>query len=240
MRRVRIGCAGWALPAAHKASFPEKGTHLERYARVFSTVEINSSFYRPHRPDTYARWADAVPEEFRFTAKVPKEITHLRRLRDADAPLERFLSEVTRLETKLGALLVQLPASFKFDAGPVKNFLGSLRARHGGQVAWEARHASWFTPEALKALRDFNVAAVAADPAVVETAAHPDGSLDFAYFRLHGSPRLYYSEYPPEYLHALAARLKAFEGPVYCIFDNTAEQAAIPNALETMRALGSE
>jgi uncharacterized protein YecE (DUF72 family) len=225
------GCAGWALSSAVKPFFPDAGTHLERYARVFSAVEINSSFYRPHRKETYARWAASTPPGFRFTAKVPREITHALRLRGAEAALEKFLAEVAGLGDRLGALLVQLPPSAAFDAEVAREFLRIFRERFAGRIAWEARHASWFAPAAMELLSEWEVASVAADPAVVPAAGVPGAFEGFAYFRLHGSPRLYYSNYSEEFLRALAARLRGFAGDVFCIFDNTAEGAAVPNAL---------
>ena len=77
---ILIGTAGWSLPGAHFGLFPRDGSHLERYATRFSCVEINSSFYRPHRQETYARWAASVPENFRFAVKMPRTITHHARL----------------------------------------------------------------------------------------------------------------------------------------------------------------
>ena len=106
---IRVGCAGWGVPKEHAERFPEAGSHLERYARRFPAVEINSSFYCPHRPATYARWAASVPPGFRFAVKVPREITHLRRLADPEEPLHRFLAECGALEEALGPLLVQIP-----------------------------------------------------------------------------------------------------------------------------------
>src|SRR5690349_10468566 len=94
MATVRIGTAGWSIPKPHAGHFPTAGSHLERYGAVLDAVEINSSFYRPHRPATYERWAASVPEDFRFAVKVPKAITHERRLDGADDLLDRFLSEV--------------------------------------------------------------------------------------------------------------------------------------------------
>jgi len=241
---IRIGCAGWSLSTEHKSRFPEEGTHLERSARVFSTVEINSSFYRPHRPDTYRRWADSVPDNFRFTAKVPKEITHVLRLQKAEKPLEKFLLEVANLGEKLGALLVQLPPSLILDQKAARKILTEFRNSFSGRIAWEARHVSWFSSEARNLLGEFKVAIVRADPVVagspdpLEADAEESGA-SFAYFRLHGSPRIYYSAYSPEYLTALAARLWRQAGEVYCIFDNTASGAAVPNALELMDILKS-
>ncbi|MGZ8413013.1 MAG: DUF72 domain-containing protein, partial [Gemmatirosa sp.] len=102
----RIGTAGWSLPKAEQHAFPGEGTHLERYAARFPAVEINSSFYRPHRPATYARWAASVPADFRFAVKVPRTITHERRLRDVDDLLDAFLGEARGLGASLGCLLV--------------------------------------------------------------------------------------------------------------------------------------
>ena len=92
---VGVGCAGWSIPREHAALFPEAGTHLARYVQRLSAVEINSSFYRPHRPATYARWAASVPEHFRFSVKdAPRTITHQKRLADVD-DLRDQLSDVS-------------------------------------------------------------------------------------------------------------------------------------------------
>src|SRR3712207_233027 len=91
---ARIGTAGRSIPKEHAAPFPATGSHLERYARTLNAVEINLSFYRPHRTATYERWAALVPEEFRFGVKIPKAITHERRLKNAGDLLDRFLLEV--------------------------------------------------------------------------------------------------------------------------------------------------
>ncbi len=240
---VRVGCAGWSIPGEHAGRFPEAGSHLARYARRFSAVEVNSSFYRPHRPSTYARWAAATPEGFAFSLKVPREITHERRLVDADGPLDRFLAETAALGSRRGPLLVQLPPSLAFDAGAVDTFFAALRRRHTGAVACEPRHPSWFTPEAGRLLGDREVARVAADPAVVPQAAEPGGWGGLVYRRLHGSPKVYYSAYPAGFLEALAARIagEADAAPVWCIFDNTAAGAATSDSLaveEEIRRLG--
>src|SRR4051812_37944053 len=167
---VRVGCAGWSIPREHAGLFPEAGSHLVRYAQRFPAVEVNSSFYRPHRPSTYARWAAETSEDFAFSIKVPKEVTHKRRLADADEPLDRFLAETAALGAKRGPLLIQLPPSLAFDAGTARSFFAGLRHRYGGTVACEPRHPSWFESEADRLLSDREVARVAADPAVVPQA----------------------------------------------------------------------
>ena len=88
---LRVGCAGWAIPSQHAHAFPAQGTHLERYAQRFTGVEVNSSFYRPHRPTTYVRWAASVPDQFQFAVKMPREITHTRRLVEVTAPARALL-----------------------------------------------------------------------------------------------------------------------------------------------------
>jgi uncharacterized protein YecE (DUF72 family) len=239
MNEVRVGCAGWSIPKAHASHFPETGSHLSRYAQRFRAVEINSSFYRPHRPSTYARWAEETPERFEFAIKMPREITHGRRLTDATDPLDRFLAETEELGAKRGPLLVQLPPSLTFRDQTVGAFFEALRQRYDGLLACEPRHPSWFAPEVESRLRGFKVARVAADPAVVTQAAEPGGWDGLSYYRLHGSPQIYYSEYQPAYLDALTKRLAeaAATAPTWCIFDNTAEGAATEDALTVTRQL---
>jgi uncharacterized protein YecE (DUF72 family) len=114
-RHIFIGTAAWAIPKTYHDAFSKEGSHLVRYASRFDGVEINSSFYRPHRLSTYQRWAGDVPDHFRFAVKMPKTITHDSRLRDIREPLLRFLGEIAGLGDKLGPVLIQLPPSLKFD-----------------------------------------------------------------------------------------------------------------------------
>ncbi|HEU5100962.1 MAG TPA: DUF72 domain-containing protein [Roseiflexaceae bacterium] len=239
---LHVGCAGWSIPREYAEQFPAKGTHLQRYAQRLPAVEINSSFYRPHRPETYARWADSVPERFAFAVKVPREITHVRRLREIAEPLDRFLSETQALGAKLGPLLVQLPPSLRFDAALAEAFWATLRARFGGGVVCEPRHASWFTDQAERVLVAAQVARVAADPAPVPQAAQPGGWPGLVYYRLHGSPEMYTSAYAGDELEALVRKLRAGaqDAPSWCIFDNTALGAATANALHVWRRLGAD
>lgn len=221
-----IGTAGWSIPAAYKDRFPATGTHLEKYAARLTAVEINSSFYRPHQRKTYERWAASVPDDFRFAVKVPRSITQDRRLKEYDDLLRRFADEVSGLGGKLGVLLAQLPPSLVYDAQAAAAFFTGLRKL--GAVACEPRHASWFTPQADAALEKLKVARVAADPPRAPGDGVPGGWRGFAYWRLHGSPKIYYSDYPQAALDALAPKL----GPKdWCIFDNTAAFAATGNAL---------
>ena len=211
-------------------------------------AEINSSFYRSHRRATWERWAASTPDEFRFSVKMSKRITHEAKLQNTGAMLLSFFDEVSALNAgsvpKLGTVLVQLPPKLAFDEGTVREFLDTLRELHSGPVAFEPRHASWFTGEADRLLRDFEVARVAADPPKgASLAASPGGDTGMRYRRLHGSPRTYYSEYDETYLIALAAQLDAEavrwpEGESWVIFDNTALGHAAANALRLQQLLG--
>ena len=232
---LRIGTAGWSLPRAWQGAFPVYGSHLQRYAKVFAGVEINSSFYRQHRRSTYERWAASVPPHFRFAVKLPRAITHDQSLVAADVLLDVFLEEASGLGEKLGPLLVQLPPSQSFDAARAHEFFSCLRDRHGGLVGCEPRHPTWFTDDANELLVRHRVARVAADPACVPNAAQPGGWSGLKYFRLHGSPRMYYSAYSAGYLAMIRAALDVSSmtpSEVWCMFDNTTLGAATGNALE--------
>ena len=239
LKTIHVGTAGWSLPAEQRDHFGAGASILARYATRLNAVEINSSFYRPHRPATYARWAESVPGDFRFAVKMPKAITHERRLVDCEALVERFLGEAGALGNKLGPLLVQLPPSLKFDPKIVRAFFAGLHSQFDGGVVCEPRHASWFEERAGEILAELRIAIAAADPARVPGAEQPGGDPGVAYFRWHGSPRIYYSNYEPQQLDSLRSRMEveAQDTDVWCIFDNTAAGAATANALELMGRL---
>lgn len=235
-RPAYIGTAGWNIPAPYAADFRDGGTHLQRYASRLNAVEINSSFYRSHRRQTYERWAASVPRDFCFAVKIPKEITHERGLLESEAPLDRFAGELAGLGASLGVLLVQLPPSLVFDAAVAIKFFDHLQARFERRVAvaCEPRHGSWFTREADTILSSQEVARVAADPPRCAADGEPGGWRGLHYFRLHGSPRIYYSNYDERALERIHRDLEAGSAraaATWCIFDNTAASAALGNAL---------
>ncbi|MDB5691790.1 MAG: hypothetical protein JWO81_853 [Alphaproteobacteria bacterium] len=233
MNERRIGTAGWTIPRAVADHFPAEGSALERYASVFTCAEINSSFHRAHRESTWARWADSVPADFAFSAKLPKEITHRRRLVDCEALVAQALAEMRPLGARLRILLVQLPPSLAFDAEATERFLTGLRAHWEGGLACEPRHASWFGAEAEALLTRHHAARVAADPPPAEGAEAPGGWPGLVYYRLHGSPAKYRSSYDDGRLETITARIAATgDAPAWCIFDNTASSAATADALK--------
>ena len=207
---------------------------MERYSQVFNSCEINSSFYRPHKTETWERWAKSVPAEFRFSVKAPRSITHEAKLNCSSESLSSFLQQIKFLYDKLGPVLIQLPPSLGFEHSRARRFLSLLRESYGGDVVWEPRHASWFDDRVDDLLKEFHIARVAADPPCVPAASRPGGAASLVYFRLHGSPRRYYSVYSNEFLGLLCGQLAnlATNSRVWCVFDNTASGSAIQNALE--------
>lgn len=179
----------------------------------------------------------------RFSVKLPRQITHERRLVDCAQPLSAFLADARLLGPQLGCVLVQLPPSLAFDPNAAGAFLGQLRARHEGDVALEPRHASWFAPQADALLVAHRIARVLADPVRHEAGRRPGGWHGLVYLRLHGSPRVYDSAYEAALLQALAQRMtqEANAGRrVWCIFDNAASGAAAGNALDLLHALSAK
>ncbi|MGF6492214.1 uncharacterized protein YecE (DUF72 family) [Luteibacter sp. 621] len=226
------------MPADRGVEPLSAGSHLERYARVFGCVEVNSSFYRPHREVTYARWASAVPPWFRFSVKVPRAITHDARLRQTGPLLDAFLAQASGLGEKLACLLVQLPPSLPFDAPVAHAFFEALRDRTTVPVVLEPRHRSWFTDSAYKVGRGFGVDWVYAHPRPAGSdGVHLPVPTRLLYLRLHGAPDLYRSSYDASFLEEMAVRLinaKRAGLSTWCVFDNTAHGHAIPNARDLL------
>jgi uncharacterized protein YecE (DUF72 family) len=245
---IRIGTAGWTLPKEHAHHFPEQGTHLERNAAILNCVEINSSFHRPHMLKTWQRWAACTPDDFRFAVKMPKTITHQAKLINTGALLQPFLQQATGLGEKLGPILIQLPPKLAYDEGLAHEFLTTFRelypmdAGAPNYAVLEPRHATWFTPAVDRLLRDFAISRVAADPPKGSPiAGKPGGWQPLHYYRLHGAPRTYYSDYGDAFLKSFAGHLltetPSITRETWVIFDNTALGHATANALALRKEL---
>jgi uncharacterized protein YecE (DUF72 family) len=231
---IRVGTAGWSIPRESRDCFASEGSILERYGAVFNCVEINSTFYSTHRRTTYERWAQSVPENFAFSVKAPREITHVRKLANCAPALTQFVAETSALGRKREVLLVQLPPSLAYNATVAGDFFDGLRSIYEGDVAFEPRHASWFDPAVEAWLDSIGISRVAADPPPASQKFGPGGSRRLVYYRLHGSPHTYYSAYEPEAIVRIGSALAAAPR-AWCVFDNTAAGAAIPNALQMAR-----
>ena len=221
-----VATAAWSIPKAVAERFAAEGSGLSRYASLFKGVEVNSTFYRRHKPSTFARWAESVPEDFRFAVKIPKEITHLRAMRDIGPSFETFLEDISPLADRRGPLLCQLPPSLAFAPAEMEAALATMRKADSGRIVIEVRHGSWASPSATALLERYAMDRVLADPALVWSRA--DFAAPPCYIRLHGKPKVYYSSYTQEEIRDFA-RLLAPDS--WCVFDNTASGAAIENAL---------
>ncbi|MBV6801610.1 DUF72 domain-containing protein [Xanthomonas euvesicatoria pv. euvesicatoria] len=237
---IRIGISGWRYARWRGTFYPAglaQRRELEYAAGCFPSVEINGSFYSLQRPDSFQRWHDETPEDFVFSVKGPRFVTHMKRLRDCEQALANFFaSGILRLGAKLGPVLWQLPPTLRFDAELLDAFLGSLprdseaalaRARKRDTAlmqgrsalaidrnrpirhALEVRHDSFCDPACMRLLRRHNVAVVVADTAG-KFPYMEDVSADFVYVRLHGDAQLYASGYSDTALDRWAARIAAW------------------------------
>ena len=237
--KLYTGTAGWGNPPTEREHRAPEISHLQHYAAHFNAVEINSSFYRSHARETYERWCASTPAGFRFSVKMPRSITHESCLKHCRKELQQFLQETAGLGRKLGVILVQTPASLAFDRAVATRFFKTLAEASTARIAFEPRHPSWFEPGAEATLSDLSVSRVVADPAKCDGAGEPPRDAHLVYYRLHGSPRMYYSAYTEEYLTSLNKRIKALRDEskeVWCMFDNTARHASWDNALSVTRA----
>jgi uncharacterized protein YecE (DUF72 family) len=236
---IRIGVSGWRYPPWRGQFYPEglpQRRELEYISRVFSTIELNGSFYSLQRPEGYAAWYADTPPGFVFGVKGGRFITHMRKLRDVGEPLANFFaSGLFNLKEKLGPVLWQFPPIFKYDRARIEPFLEMLPhdteaacALACKRSAWmkgrtrltidrkrelrhaiEVRHESFCDPSFIELLRDHNIALV-----VAETAGRwpmiQDVTADFVYIRLHGDRELYRSGYGDEALERWARRIRAW------------------------------
>jgi len=203
---IRTGMAGWIFEDWRKGKFYPEGLkqkeELHFASRAVTAIEINATFYRNQKPESFEAWADQTPETFVFTVKGNQTVTHIKRLKDVEEPVELFFKSVTALGKRLGAVCWQLPPNFKLDLPRIEKFL-SLLPKDIRQ-AIEVRSKAFAVPEFIDLLRAHNVALVVAD-----TTEWPylDQTADFTYCRLQGPPGG--DHYEPVELNAWADRFKA-------------------------------
>lgn len=243
-KSMRIGTAGWTIPTYLKNDFALEGSHLERYSQVFNSVEINSSFYRDHKSETYAKWNLLTPKNFRFSVKLSRYFTQEKRLEEAGIRLQQTLEGISHLKEKWGVLLIQLPPRLAFSYDVVKRFIDELRHFYTGPAVWEPRHPSWACLEAIDLFNRYEMSKVFADPEpcpLPEELLLASSTKALRYFRLHGSPEIYKSHYTEETMISIVHEIQksplfnssqAVPSNTWVIFDNTTYGYATQNALE--------
>ena len=235
---LRIGTSGWSYRHWRGVLYPvgaKSPDYLRLYARVFATVELNASFYRMQRAETYRKQAEAVPEGFVLAVKAHRSITHEMRLEGVETRWREFVSSAAALGEKLGPVLLQLPPSFHCRPDLLEAFLGERRRDRceAPRLAFEFRHASWFDSGIIGLLRAHGAALVVAD-----SSRYPRAPLEItaplAYLRFHGLEALFASSYSDAQLREWARRIREWLAAgldVYAYFNNDAEGCAVRNAL---------
>ena len=227
-----IGTSGWHYDHWRDRFYPEKLTKakwLEFYASHFTTVELNNTFYRLPSEAAFVNWRDSSPANFAFAVKVSRFITHIKRLKNTEEAVEKFVTAAKILGEKLGPLLYQLPPNMHRNDEVLESFLSTLP--RGMRHVFEFRHESWLNEDVFDVLHKYNIGFCVFD--MPEVSCPLVATADFAYVRFHGSTGLYESCYSDEELADwakklanLAASLKA----VYIYFNNDAEAFAVKNA----------
>ena len=207
---------------------------LAWYAREFHTVEINNSFYRLPEEKTFKDWASTVPAGFLFAVKASRFLTHIKRLKDAEGPINLFFSRALHLGPKLGPVLFQLPPRWKADPGRLREFLDLLPREH--TYAIEFRDDTWYAPQIYELLQQHNVALCIHDWHSLKWAQ--ELTANFSYVRFHGTGGRYAGNYPDHFLKRWATKIQGWArrlSHVYVYFNNDVEGNAIRNA-RTLRA----
>jgi len=243
--RYWVGTSGWVYPHWREVVYPPdlpSSRWLSFYVAKFPTVELNFSFYRLPQEKTFAGWGRRVPDDFRFAVKASRFITHIKRLRDCEEPLETFLDRARLLGDALGPVLYQMPPSFHRtpeNSERLARFLSLLPqdVRH----VFEFRHDSWFDAEPFALLRMHNVGFCVFH--MVDRETPLEATTDFVYVRFHGSAALYGGSYSDEQLADWARRLRELPEDVrdvYVYFNNDAFGHAVANARTLASLLGVE
>jgi len=236
--KIYIGTSGWNYNHWGEIFYPKdcpKSKWLEFYANQFGTVELNASFYRLPKPQTFENWRKRTPDNFLWSVKASRYITHIKRIKDVREPLERFFSSVALLKEKLGPILFQLPPTLSFDEELLSHFCQHLKRDH--LYTLEVRHPSWAKERAIDIIRDNNIALCISDTAGRYPYIEED-TATFIYIRLHGSKKLYSSEYSEEEMQAFAQKIRDWSKDTYLYFDNDYGGYAIKNARRIKEILG--
>ncbi len=239
-RPVRVGCSGWNYDSWRGGLYPEglgEARWLRRYAEVFDTVEVNSTFYRLASRDAVARWVEDTPDDFLFAAKASRYLTHVRRLRDVAEGIRRYYERIEPLvrSSKLGPIVWQLPPNFQRDDHALASILELLP---GGRHCFEFRHESWFSSEVYAALRSHGAALVIADHPKWPFQAR-ELTTDWTLVRMHHGHRGRRGNYSRTEIDEWARRIANWRSraEVLVYFNNDWEGFAVTNAKALRRRL---
>ncbi len=237
-KKIWIGTSGWHYPHWKGAFYPsgmQPRDYMNHYLQYFRIVEINNSFYRLPSPETFAAWRTSVPDDFIFSLKASRFITHMKKLKDPAQSLERFMHNAGFLEEKLGPVLFQLPPSWKLNLERLREFLEVLPSWH--RYTFEFRHPGWYDERVYDLLKQYNISFC-----IYELARHLSPvqlTSDIVYVRLHGPGDKYEGSYPDHILQEWAHQAREWRAQgreVYIYFDNDQYGYAAFNA-RTLNAM---
>jgi uncharacterized protein YecE (DUF72 family) len=247
MSDLFVGTSGYSYQHWRNGVFYPKGTPqsrwLEFYAEHFETVELNVSFYRLPKKETFAKWYERSPADFRFAVKGSRFITHIKKLKNCEEPLHLFADHAGELKEKLGVILWQLPPNFKADGERLEAFVGLLASPEvapGARHVFEFREKSWFQADILELLKRHKFSlCIAHSP---EFPYCEEETADFVYLRFHGGEVLYGGDYSDEELRRWSRKIRSWlKSPkdVYAYFNNDAHGYAVKNALTLKKGVAS-
>lgn len=233
---INIGCSSYATPSWQPLFFPEglpRKQWFEYYCKHFNTYELNATFYRFPTLKSLESWYDKAPDDFIFSIKVPKTITHIKRMEDCKEEIEKFY-DIARegLKDKLGCVLFQLPPSFSYSPERLEAVIVAANPEFTNVV--EFRHESWWRQDVMGTLGNNNITFCSVNYPKLPTAVIK--TTQTGYVRLHGNPKLFYSEYTKEQIEILYDEVKSQSfKQAYMYFNNTASTAGIINALQAKK-----
>ncbi len=236
-RKWRIGTSGWNYPHWKGIFYPDnipRAKWLEYYSERFDTVELNATFYRLPKEQTFKNWNKRTPEGFLYSVKISKFITHTKRLKDCADALLKFYSAIEHLKEKLGPILIQLPPGLKYERSMFESFCYLLNSSYKHTL--EVRNKSWLCDEAFQIMKEHGIAFCISDTAG-RYPYHEEITADFVYIRLHGSKKLYASEYTESEINQWATKIRKWNKPTYVYFDNDFNGYAVKNAHQLIQCL---
>lgn len=244
LTNIHIGTSGWSYKHWKGTFYPPKLKSTEWlgfFSGNFKVTEINASFYRLPLKKTVEGWLNKVPDDFLFCPKINRYITHIKRLKEPEEPLERFFDVFEPMRNKMGPVLVQLPPSLKFNYDVADNFYGVLKRHyHTYRFAIEVRNETWMTEESFTLMAKYDIAFVISQSGSAFPYAETVTSKD-VYVRLHGPAELYASSYSKQQLQAFANLFKKWhreKHTVWAFFNNDVHGYAIENGLTLTKLLG--
>ncbi len=232
LSQIFVGTSGWSFKHWKENFYPKglkQADWLQYYSETFSTVEINTTFYRSPLVSTIENWQAHVPKDFQFSIKANRIITHFKRLKNCGERIEYLYKNIEKFKSKTGPILFQLPPTFTFDKDRLTEFIQCLDKKH--KHVFEFRHESWFIPEVFDLLSKYRIALCITD---LNGKLSPEEiTTDFTYIRLHGPKSAYVGSYSTSQIKAWQKKIQKWSlngTSIYCYFDNDDKGYAIKDA----------